>query len=207
VTWPAASSLSADPPAIIAQYNLPSRYFYLPNQFWRHKNHQVVIDALALLKRRGLDVVVAASGSKDDPREPSYFSDLMKDVVRHGLEENFRYLGMIPLAHVYALLRSSTALVNPSRIEGWSTTVEEAKSFGVPMILSDIDVHREQSGGVARYFGADDAEALANHLLDCLQDGKRVIARDLLPDLDDRARAFATSFANMIRRTVEATRV
>jgi glycosyltransferase involved in cell wall biosynthesis len=207
VTWPAANSLSADPPAVIAQYNLPSRYFYLPNQFWRHKNHQVAVNALAILKRRGLDVVVAASGSKDDPREPNYFSDLMKDVVRHGLEKDFRYLGMIPLAHVYALLRSSTALINPSRIEGWSTTVEEAKSFGVPMILSDIDVHREQTGGVARYFGADDAEALANHLSDCLQDGKQVIARDLLPDLDDRARAFATSFANMIRQTAEATRV
>ena len=36
-TWPAASSLSADPPAVIAQYNLPSRYFYLPNQFWAQK--------------------------------------------------------------------------------------------------------------------------------------------------------------------------
>src|ERR1700733_13026708 len=36
-TWPAASSLSADPQAVMAQYNLPSRYFYLPNQFWRHK--------------------------------------------------------------------------------------------------------------------------------------------------------------------------
>jgi glycosyltransferase involved in cell wall biosynthesis len=206
-TWPAAGSLSADPPAIIAQYNLPSRYFFMPNQFWRHKNHQVAINALALLKRRGLDVVVAASGSKDDPREPNYFGDVMKDVTRHGLEENFRYLGMIPLAHVYALLRSSTALINPSRIEGWSTTVEEAKSFGVPMILSDINVHREQTDGMARYFGTDDAEALANHLSDCLQDGKPVVARDLLPDLDNRARAFATSFAKMIRETAEATRV
>ena len=203
-TWPAASSLSADPPAVIAQYNLPSRYFYLPNQFWRHKNHQVAINALALLKRRGLDVVVAASGGKDDPREPNYFGDLMKDVVRQGLEENFRYLGMIPLAHVYALLRSSTALINPSRIEGWSTSVEEAKSFGVPMILSDIDVHREQAGGVARYFNADDAEALANHLSDCSQGKKEVVARNLLPDLDDRARAFATGFANMIRQTAAA---
>ena len=51
----------------------------------------------------------------------------------------------------------ASALINPSRSEGWSTTVEEAKSFGVPMILSDIDVHREQTGGTARYFGAEDA--------------------------------------------------
>jgi glycosyltransferase involved in cell wall biosynthesis len=199
-TWPAASSLSADPQAVIAHYNLPSRYFYLPNQFWRHKNHQVAINALAILKRRGLEVVIAASGSKDDPRELNYFDDLMKEVARHGLEKNFRYLGMIPLAHVYALLRSSTALINPSRIEGWSTTVEEAKSFGVPMILSDIDVHREQTNGMARCFGADDAEALANHLSDSLQDGAPVVPRELVSAIDDRAGAFATDFVTMIRR-------
>lgn len=33
--------------------------------------------------------------------------------------------------------------VNPSFYEGWSTTVEEAKSIGVPLLLSDIPVHRE----------------------------------------------------------------
>src|SRR6202042_2081069 len=113
----------------------------------------------------------------------------------------FRYLGMIPLAHVYALLRSSTALINPSRLEGWSTTVEEAKSFGVPMILSDIDVDREQTGGAARDFGAGDAEALAYLRSDSLHEGKPVVARDLLPDLDERSRAFATGFANMVRQT------
>jgi glycosyltransferase involved in cell wall biosynthesis len=206
-SWPAASALSADPAAVAAQYNLPSHYFYLPNQFWRHKNHQVTINALAILKRRGLDIVIAASGSKDDPRELNYFGNLMQEVARHGLEENFRYLGMIPLAHVYALLRGATALINPSRIEGWSTTVEEAKSFGVPMILSDIDVHREQTGGAARYFGVDDAEALANHLSDSLQDGKQVVARDLLPDLDDRVRAFAKGFGNVVRQTAAGRRV
>ena len=75
------------------------------------------------------------------------------------------------------------------------------------MILSDIDVHREQTGGAARYFGADEAEALAEHLSESLQEGKSVVARDLLPDLDDRARAFATGFANMVRQTAAGKRV
>jgi glycosyltransferase involved in cell wall biosynthesis len=202
-TGPAASSLSADPAAVVAQYNLSSRYFYLPNQFWRHKNHQIAVDALAVLKRRGLDVVIAATGSQDDPREPNYFGDLMKEVARRGLEDNFRYLGMIPLPHVYALLRSAIALINPSRIEGWSTTVEEAKSFGVPMILSDIDVHREQTGGEARYFGVDDAEILADHLSNSSQGGEPVVARGLLPDIDDRVGAFAAEFVSVIRRTAQ----
>jgi glycosyltransferase involved in cell wall biosynthesis len=51
--------------------------------------------------------------------------------------------------------------VNPSRFEGWSTTVEEAKAVGTPMLLSDIPVHREQAPH-ADFFGTDDAAAMAD---------------------------------------------
>src|SRR6185436_9938567 len=137
---------------------------YLPNQFWVHKNHRVVLEALAILKQRGVNAVVAASGSREESRKSDYFDALSREIADRGIEANFRYLGLIPLAHVYALLRSSRALINPSRFEGWSTTVEEAKSFGVPMILSDIPVHREQAGEQADYFNVDDAVSLANFL-------------------------------------------
>jgi glycosyltransferase involved in cell wall biosynthesis len=197
-TQPAANLLITNPPDVLAQYGLPPKYFFLPNQFWRHKNHQVVVDALTILKKRGSDVVVAASGGTKDHRDPHYFEGMMRNVEGRGLGMNFRYLGMIPLDHVYALLRSSTALINPSRFEGWSTTVEEAKSFGVPMILSDVDVHREQTGGAARYFGVDDPEALADHLSEASQAAGPAVARDLLPNLDERVAAFATDFANVI---------
>ena len=195
---PEPTLLAADPGKVVAQYGLPSAYFYLPNQFYPHKNHQLVLDALSILKGRGADIVVAASGSKEDPRGPGYFDSLMKTVARRGLGQNFRYLGMIPLDHVYALLRATTALVNPSRFEGWSTTVEEAKSFGVPTVISDIDVHREQMGEEARYFGVDDAQALADHLSDVYRTSQPVV-RNLLPKIDARVAAFAAGFARVVR--------
>ena len=201
-TQPAPDLLTANPPDVLAHYGLPPNFFYLPNQFWRHKNHRVVVDALTILKKQGSDVVVAATGSAEDPREPHYFNGLMTEVRDRGLEMNFRYLGMIPLDHVYALLRMSTALINPSSLEGWSTTVEEAKSFGVPMILSDIDVHREQTSGAARYFGTNDPDCLADHLLDLSQSAQPLTVRDLLPDLDARVGAFAAEFVRAARRAV-----
>jgi glycosyltransferase involved in cell wall biosynthesis len=203
---PAAGLLTTDVNDVLAQYGLPGGYFYLPNQFWRHKNHQVVVDALVIAKQRGLDIVVAVSGSPDDSREPGYFGDLMKQVKSRGLEKNFRYLGMIPLDHVYALLRASIALINPSRFEGWSTTVEEAKSFGVPAILSDIDVHREQTGGTARYFGVDDPQALATHLDEVSKAAGPPVVRDLLPDLDARVASFAVDFARVIQGAMRSSR-
>ncbi|WP_322868117.1 glycosyltransferase family 1 protein [Bradyrhizobium ottawaense] len=200
-TQPPEAFLKTDPSEVIATYDLPANYFYLPNQFYRHKNHQLVVGALAILKRRGADVVVCASGSTEDRREPGYYDLVNSEIRKRGLEAHFRHLGVIPLPHVYALMRASTALLNPSRFEGWSTTVEEAKSFGVPMILSDIDVHREQTSGTARYFGIDDPVALADHLMQVSKMNNPPTVRDIVAHQDDNVRAFAASFSDTLRRT------
>nr|WP_233285335.1 glycosyltransferase family 1 protein [Bradyrhizobium acaciae] len=202
-TQPPAAFLNTAPSEVIASYGLPESYFYLPNQFYRHKNHQLVVDALTILKERGTNVVVCASGSTEDRREPGYY-DLVNSVVqKRGLEAHFRHLGVIPLPHVYALLRASTALLNPSRFEGWSTTVEEAKSFGVPMILSDIDVHREQTSGAARYFGVDDPVALADHLMQASRDAHGLVVRDVVAHQDESVSAFAANFAATMRQAAD----
>ena len=160
----------------------------------------MVVDALTILKRREVEIVVCASGSTEDRREPGYYDLVNSEIQKRGLDTHFRHLGVIPLSHVYALLRASTALLNPSRFEGWSTTVEEAKSFGVPMILSDIDVHREQTAGAARYFGVDDPVALADHLTQASQQARGLVVRNVVLHQDDNVRAFAANFAATMRR-------
>lgn len=203
---PPAELLKQNPAEVAARYELPERFFFLPNQFWRHKNHKVVLDALSILKERGIDIVVAATGAKDDPREPDYFDNIMKQVAERSLSHNFRYLGMLPSSHVFALLRVSVALLNPSRFEGWSTTVEEAKSFGVPMILSDLDVHREQTAGTANYFGTDNPAALAELLIRVANNPEHYCVRNLLADVDGRVSRFATDFANTVISALESWR-
>jgi glycosyltransferase involved in cell wall biosynthesis len=202
-TRPSAALLTADPTEMVAQYHLPEKYFYLPNQFYTHKNHEVVVDALAILAQRGFDAVVCASGSTEDRRERGHFNEVMARVRSRGLESRFRHLGMIPLSHVYALLRACTGLINPSRSEGWSTTVEEAKSFGVPMILSDLDVHREQTNDTASYFGTDDPATLADHLVRVSQDSEVSIIRNQVPHQNDRVAAFAADFVNALRTAMQ----
>ncbi|MDA9408559.1 glycosyltransferase family 4 protein [Bradyrhizobium sp. CCBAU 45384] len=200
---PSAELLKLDPRQVLQKYELPRTYFYLPNQFWRHKNHRIVLDALALLAQQGVRPVVVASGGSD-PNEPGYLEQFMREAAFRGLAQQFRYLGMIPLPEVYALLRASAALINPSRFEGWSTTVEEAKSFGVPMILSDIDVHREQAEDRARYFGTDDAPVLAAHLRDFARPA--FVVRELGQELGDRVRQFAEDFVTTIEQVVRTSR-
>lgn len=149
---------------IADSYGLPEYFFFMPNQFWRHKNHGLVLEALTILRQRGRQVVVAASGKQADPRAPDYFPAFQERLEQAGMQDMFRQLGMIPYPHLASLIRACTALLNPSLFEGWSTTVEEARSMGTPMLLSDLDVHREQMGEDARYFDRHSALSLADAL-------------------------------------------
>lgn len=149
----------------VAKYGLPKRYFFMPNQFWLHKNHLLVIEALARLAKHGDVPTVLASGQQVDPRDHVHLDRVREAVHRHGLDPYFLMPGLLPKEDMAPLLLGATALLNPSLYEGWSTPVEEAKSAGVPMILSDLDVHREQAEGQAVFFARHDPGALADVLL------------------------------------------
>ena len=43
------------------KYKRYKKYFYLPNQFWKHKNHKVVFEAVKILKDQGRDITVLCS--------------------------------------------------------------------------------------------------------------------------------------------------
>ncbi|MES2353046.1 MAG: glycosyltransferase family 1 protein [Pseudomonadota bacterium] len=165
---PAQNSDQLSTDVIRHKYGLPENFLFLPNQFWQHKNHLTIIEALKVLQTTSSNIVVAASGNPVDQRHPALFESLKKRVAALGLEDQFRFLGMIPYSDLVALMRGCTALVNPSLFEGWSTTVEEAKSLGVPLVLSDLNVHREQAGDGAIYFKRDSPESAAQALAEAL---------------------------------------
>jgi len=150
---------------VVSEYELPANFFFLPNTFWPHKNHEVVVDAIAYLRNLGSEVVVAVSGKGNHPSCIETFEKVKARVEELGLEQSFRMLNHIPYDHVRALMMSCRALINPSKFEGWSTTIEEAKSYGVDLILSDIPVNREQVEEAGHYFAVDDYIKLADHLL------------------------------------------
>lgn len=146
------------------RFGFKGQYFLLPNQFWKHKNHLLVIEALALLKAENREVLVVATGSTEDYRHPEYFESLMATAGKLDVLDCFLPLGMVTHIDLSALMRNAKAIINPSLFEGWSTTVEEAKSLGKYLLLSDIPVHREQAPEIADYFPPHDKRALATLL-------------------------------------------
>lgn len=188
-------------------YDLPDRYFYLPNQFWKHKNHTIVIDALLDLRKRGeLDRLppILLTGLANDPRDVEHFPKLMQRVKEAGLNDKFRYLGLIPYNDVFGLVGTCDALINPSLFEGWSTTVEEAKGLGAPLILSDINIHREQKPD-ARFFNPQRANELADILLDFANNPspERASLSQLQTEQDSRVKRHGVSLKNSFKLALE----
>lgn len=149
---------------IAEKYGLQHPYFHLPNQFWAHKNHRVVLQALSHLKRAGCYARVVVTGNTLDSRQPKHFEALMKYAEELDVLDCFKVLGLVPFADLQCILGKSIGIINPSLFEGWSTTVEEAKSLGKSIILSDIPVHREQAPSRAHYFAPDNSQQLADQL-------------------------------------------
>ncbi|MGH8104930.1 MAG: glycosyltransferase family 4 protein [Arenimonas sp.] len=143
------------------KYRLPEKYFFLPNQFWQHKNHLTVIEALHLLPD---EYQVVCTGALDDYRFAEHMATIHALLEKYSLQERFRILGVVPRDEMITLMRESISVINPSLFEGWSTTVEEAKYMGKRLILSDIEVHCEQAPQDAIFFDAKDASALADSM-------------------------------------------
>ncbi len=146
------------------KYQLPKAYFFVPNQFWAHKNHKVVLEAVRNLKQKGTNLVVAFSGKQNDYRNSDYVSSLKSYINQWELTDNIRFLGFLDRKEQLSLMRHSLAIVQPSLFEGWSTVVEDAKALNKYIILSNLPVHQEQIKVGVTFFEPESVTMLAQIL-------------------------------------------
>lgn len=155
--------LSEDPRLTAEKYHLPERFALVANQFWRHKNHAVLPGALRRLAEEGMPLTLVLTGLPADYRdaENTHLSAFFQSCARHGVAGQVVMLGHLPYSEMIDLMRSATLVIQPSLFEGWSTSIEDAKALGKPLICSDLAIHREQVPDAAGFFSARDESALA----------------------------------------------
>lgn len=183
-TFPQASWYEGDPLAVQKRFNLPDRFLIVSNQFWQHKNHHGLFEAMALLRAEGAPVPdVICTGHPTDDRNPHYIDQLLRAIHEHGIAPHVRFLGLIGRLEQVQLVRRAVAVIQPSHFEGWSTIVEDSRILGKKMLMSDINVHKEQNPPGGAYFKYDDPRSLAEQLSKIWQEGTPG------PDLEAEANA------------------
>jgi glycosyltransferase involved in cell wall biosynthesis len=202
VAQPSLGAEATELPVLQERYRFAGPYFHVPNQFWAHKNHGLILEALALQKQRGEPFLVLSTGAMEDYRQPRYFEQLMARADALGVADSFRTLGVIPRDDLLGLMVHAIALLNPSRAEGWSTSVEEAKSLGKRIILSNIPVHREQAPPDGIYVDPDNPSGLADAMSQTLatfdsagEEARMAAARR---ELRGRVQAFAENYQQIV---------
>jgi hypothetical protein len=139
------------------KYKFSTNFFYLPNQYWAHKNHIVVLESLKHIKKKykSNKLLVISTGHSEDHRNKNYFNKIMNFIIDNNLQDNYKYLGVVPFNKVLSFIYHSVALIHPSKFEGRSSSVEQAKSMGKNIILSNIAIHKEQNPARGIYFNPD----------------------------------------------------
>lgn len=134
-------------PDFASRYRLPTKFIFYPAQFWEHKNHKRLLEAVAQLKPEIPELKLVLVGS---PRNA--YAAIVKQVQELNLTDDVVFLGYIPDADMPELYCRARALVMPTMCGPTNIPPLEAFAVGCPVAISGIYGMPEQAGGAALLF-------------------------------------------------------
>ncbi len=178
------SSDSARDDEVRKRYNLPAKFFFYPAQFYRHKNHAGLIDAVGKLRSTHPEVKLVLVGTK----ERNGFADVQAQVQQLGLGDNVIFLGYVPDEDIPTLYRSARAMVMPTYFGPTNIPQLEAFALGCPVATSRIYGIPAQVGDAALLFDPSSVDEIVASLLRLWVDDA------LCADLAERGRQHAANW-------------
>lgn len=162
---------------------LPEKYIFYPAQFWMHKNHLTLFDALDRLRRRIPDVRLVLVGTAYNGYEQA-----RNRVTELGLEDHVVFLGYVPDSEMADLYRHARALVMPSFFGPTNIPQLEAFVMGCPVAVAGVYGVPEQVGDAALLFDPRSPDEIA----DCME--RLWVDDDLCRALIDRGKKRAAAW-------------
>ena len=134
-----------------------------------YRNFETLIRSIAIVKKKlhpqAVRLILTCKLiSLDNPG--SYQADTAADLARHlKLGEEVVELGAVPYPALHHLYRSCDVYATPAYAETFAHPLVEAMASGLPVIASDLPVHREICGEAAQYFPRFSADDLAARIV------------------------------------------
>jgi len=153
-----AAEAPGDEDEVRQRYDLQGPFLVFPAAMTPHKGHAFLLRAFARAVD-GLDprLRLVLTGQKTD-----LWPGLCAIIAEHGLEDRVHHLGFIPRGDMITLTAAATALVFPSRFEGFGLPLLEAMQHGTPVIASKVTAIPEVAGEGAALLDPDDLDAWAS---------------------------------------------
>ncbi|HVI08321.1 MAG TPA: glycosyltransferase family 1 protein [Candidatus Binatia bacterium] len=157
-----------------------------------YRNFETLLRALAILKQRirgrGVRLILTSSLTAEE-NHSGYNSRSAAALIQElGLREEVVELGAVPYSQLHHLYRACDLYVTPAYAETFAHPLVEAMASGLPVIASDLPVHREICRDAALYFFRFSAEELAERIL------KAASATDQLQSMKEKGLLRARDF-------------
>jgi len=144
------------PPDFDSRHLLPAKFIFYPAQFWEHKNHRSLIEAVSFLKVEIPDLKLVLAGSPKNAYEK-----VVALVHNHNLADDVILLGYVPDDDMPELYRRARALIMPTFYGPTNIPPLEAFAAGCPVAISGIYGMPEQVGDAALLFDPESSEEIA----------------------------------------------
>lgn len=187
--------------SILQKFRLEGkRYVCVMNQFWQHKNHIVVLEAMKEIFQNEEDegITFVFTGNLSDYRAPEYIEKVKKMFEDKEVKEHSRLLGFIERKEQITLMKRAEYIIQPSLFEGWGTVVEDAKVLDKTILLSDIPIHREQKNDKCILFEPHDPYELAALIKEENMKDHNDNIEEGIADMKNRAKEYSKSFAKLL---------
>jgi glycosyltransferase involved in cell wall biosynthesis len=169
-------------------YDLPEKFLFYPAQFWPHKNHCRIVEAIWLARQSGVEVSVVFCGySEGGVRETAERIKYLSD--RFHVSSNVRMLGYVAQEHMCGFYREATGLVMPTFFGPTNIPILEAWASDCPVLTSNIRGIREQVGEAALLIDPRSVNSLADGMMRLWTDSR------LQAQLIERGRERLSRFA------------
>ena len=180
---------------------LPKKFFFYPAQFWKHKNHILLVKAFRRLKEKLPDLKMVFSGS-----EKNAYRETRNAVNQLGLANDIIFLGFVPNDMMPELYKRARGLIMPTFAGPTNIPPLEANVLGCPVAISNIYGMPDQLGDAALYFNPSSIEEIAKSMERLWKDEE--LCADLRKKGLDRANLwtqehFNKKFCSIIRSTIE----
>lgn len=128
---------------------MPKRYLMYPANFWKHKNHELLLIAfnMACHEKLPKDIKLVCTGAKGERQDW-----LIKAAHNMGLDDRILFPGYLPNTELAALMTDCTGVIFPSLYEGFGLPVIEAMAAGVPVACSNVTSLPEVAADAAIFF-------------------------------------------------------
>ena len=148
------------------RYQLTDEFVLYAGNVKPHKNLERLIDAFALVRKRGLDhLKLVLIGD-----EISKYTALRRAVHQHQLHKYVRFLGYLPEETLAVMYRLAGVFVFPSLYEGFGLPPLEAMASGTPVVTSNVSSLPEVAGDAAVLVDPYDPQAIADGIYRVLTD-------------------------------------